>query len=175
MPTNERYRHLTMRLLPFLLFLVIPVTEISLFILVGQHIGVWATIGIILLTAVIGASLVRQQGLQTLARLRAEVDRNEMPARTLAEGALILVAGLLLVTPGFLTDTIGFSLLVPPVRRGLIDRAGRGLMRFVRVVDVGGTPRGRPHPPGRGPVIEGEVVEVTPEPDKTDPNSPWRG
>ncbi len=171
-----------MRLIPFLLFLVIPVVEITLFILVGQHIGVAATIGIILMTAIIGASLVRQQGLQTLARLRSEVDRNEMPAKTLAEGAAILVAGLLLVTPGFLTDTIGFSLLIPPVRRGLIDRAGRGLLRFVRVVDVGGGPRGGPgsapgagpRRPGQPPIIEGEVVDVTPEPHDPDPNSPWR-
>ena len=69
-----------MRLIPFLVLLVVPVIEISLFIVVGQHIGVWPTIGIILLTAILGATLVRQQGLQTLARLRAEVERNEMPA-----------------------------------------------------------------------------------------------
>ncbi|ESR26050.1 FxsA family protein [Lutibaculum baratangense] len=166
-----------MRLIPFLLFLVIPVIEISLFILVGQHIGVWPTIGIILMTALIGATLVRHQGLATLARLRSEVERNEMPARTLAEGAAILVAGLLLVTPGFLTDTIGFSLLVPPVRRGLLDRIGKGIMRFVRVVDVGGTAAGpRRQPPGQGPVIEGEFVEVSEEETRErDPNSPWRG
>lgn len=167
-----------MRLIPFLLFIIIPVIEISLFILVGQHIGVAATIAIILVTAILGATLVRRQGLQTLARLRAEVDRNEMPGKTIAEGALILVAGLLLVTPGFLTDTIGFSLLVPPLRRGLIERAGRGLMRFVRVVDVGGAPGpggpGGPRRPGQGPVIDAEVVDVTPEPHEPKPDSPWR-
>ena len=164
-----------MRLIPFLLFLVIPVIEISLFILVGQNIGVWPTIAIVLATALIGATLVRRQGLQTLARLRTQVERNEMPAKTIAEGAAILVAGLLLVTPGFLTDTIGFSLLVPPVRRGLIDKLGRNLMRFVRVVDVGGAPRGGPRGPARGPtVIEGEAIDVTPEPSRPDPNSPWR-
>jgi UPF0716 protein FxsA len=103
----------------FLLFIVVPPIEIGLFIAVGGRIGIWPTMGIVLLTAVIGANLVTHQGRGELARLQAEFGAGQFPAKSLAHGAMILVAGALLMTPGFLTDGVGFALLSPRVREVL--------------------------------------------------------
>ena len=102
-----------------LLFLTVPVIEIYLFIKIGAQIGAFPTIALILLTAVLGAFLLRLQGLITLARIRQSMDNGELPAISLVEGLLLLVAGALLLTPGFFTDSIGFLLLIPPLRRFL--------------------------------------------------------
>ena len=103
----------------FLLFILIPPIEIALFIVVGSHIGLWPTLGIVLVTAVIGASLVSRQGRAEYARLRSEFAAGQFPAKPLVHGAMILVAGALLVTPGFLTDVVGFALLSPQIRESL--------------------------------------------------------
>ena len=107
------------RSLLFLAFILIPPIEIGLFIAVGGRIGLWPTMGIVLLTAVIGANLVSRQGRGVLISLQTEFASGQFPARTLAHGAMILVAGALLLTPGFLTDIIGFSLLSPQIREVL--------------------------------------------------------
>ena len=103
----------------FTLFLVIPVVEVVIFILVGARIGLAATVVLVVLTAVIGAALVSRQGRSTLRQARGELLEGRFPAVPLAHGVMILVAGALLLTPGFLTDTIGFALLVSPVRERL--------------------------------------------------------
>lgn len=103
----------------FLLFVIVPPIEIGLFITVGSRIGVPATMAIVIITAMLGASLVSRQGRGELARFRMEVAAGRFPGKPLAHGAMILIAGTLLITPGFLTDTIGFLLLVPPIREGL--------------------------------------------------------
>lgn len=103
----------------FLLFILIPPIEIGLFIVIGTRIGFLPTMGIVLLTAVIGASLVSRQGRAEFARLQAEFAAGQFPAKPLVHGAMILIAGALLITPGFLTDVIGFALLSPQVREGL--------------------------------------------------------
>ena len=103
----------------FLLFILIPPIEIGLFIAIGGRIGLWPTLGIVLVTAVIGASLVSRQGRAELIRLQTEFAAGQFPAKPLAHGAMILVAGALLITPGFLTDAIGFALLSPPIREAL--------------------------------------------------------
>ncbi len=103
----------------FLLFLSIPVIEIYLLIQVGAVIGALPTIFIVVLTGVLGVALLRRQGLVTLTRVQAAMARGEVPALALLEGALLLVAGALLLTPGFFTDTIGFVLLIPPLRQSL--------------------------------------------------------
>jgi UPF0716 protein FxsA len=103
----------------FLLFVLVPPIEIGLFIAVGGRIGLWPTMGIVLLTAVIGANLVSHQGRGELARLQSEFAAGQFPAKSLAHGAMIIVAGTLLITPGFLTDAVGFALLSPPVREAL--------------------------------------------------------
>jgi len=105
--------------LVFLLFLAIPLVEIWLLIKVGGIIGALPTVALVVLTAVIGAALARHQGLATLRRLQATVDRGETPAIELLEGVLLLAGALLLLTPGFFTDALGFACLIPPVRRAL--------------------------------------------------------
>jgi UPF0716 protein FxsA len=103
----------------FLAFILIPPIEIGLFIAVGGRIGLLATMAIVLLTAVIGATLVSRQGRGILSSIQTEFAAGRFPARSLAHGAMILVAGAVLLTPGFLTDAIGFSLLSPQVREVL--------------------------------------------------------
>lgn len=99
-----------------ILFIAVPVIEIALFIQVGGVLGGWATIALILLTAVVGASLVRNQGLKTLLSLQQRLKSGELPAGEILEGVLLLVAGALLLTPGFLTDFMGMVILFPPAR-----------------------------------------------------------
>jgi len=101
----------------FFLFITVPIIEIALFIEVGGAIGLWPTLLIVVATAVIGTSLVRAQGMRALGDLRASLRDFRDPTEPLAHGAMILVAGVLLLTPGFFTDTIGLLLLLPPVRR----------------------------------------------------------
>lgn len=102
-------------LIPFLL-LVIPMAEIAMFILVGSQIGILPTLGLIVLTAIIGSILLRVQGLGILQRIAAETRAGRVPGRELIHGAMILVAGVLLLTPGFVTDTLGFLLFIPRLR-----------------------------------------------------------
>ena len=106
-----------------LLFLVVPLVEIYVLIEIGSALGAAPTILLVVLTAVIGAALMRAQGIATLLRARASMAAGEVPAIELLEGAIILVAGALLLTPGFVTDAAGFVCLVPALRRQLIVRA----------------------------------------------------
>jgi UPF0716 protein FxsA len=103
-----------MRLL--LAFIAVPLIEIGLFIRVGDYIGLWPTLIIVLLTAVVGTSLVRSQGIQALAKLQNSFLTMQNPVEPLAHGAMILFAGALLLTPGFFTDFVGILLLVPQFR-----------------------------------------------------------
>ena len=103
----------------FIIFFIIPLIEIALFISVGGAIGVVKTLLLCLLTAGIGAVLIRQQGLQTLFSARKAMNRGDIPLNEFFDGICLAVAGALLMTPGFFTDAIGFSLLVPPVRTWL--------------------------------------------------------
>lgn len=93
-----------------------PVIEIGLFIQVGGAIGLLSTLAVVIITAVIGTYLLRQQGLNIVMKLQAELAAGQMPVKNLIHGAFIVVAGLLLLTPGFFTDFIGFSLFIPQVR-----------------------------------------------------------
>ncbi len=99
------------------LFLAVPVIELYLLIQVGGVIGVLPTILLVLFTAVLGASLVRQQGFATWQRLQANLSQGIMPAYELIEGLLLLLGGLLLLTPGFFTDILGFACLIPSLRQ----------------------------------------------------------
>jgi UPF0716 protein FxsA len=95
------------------IFIFVPLMELYILIEAGEIIGLWPTISLILLTGIAGAWLARSQGIEILRRIQDETARGQMPAITLIDGALVLVGGLLLLTPGFFTDTIGFSFLVP--------------------------------------------------------------
>ena len=103
----------------FLVFLIVPIIEIALFILIGQAIGLWPTILGILVIALIGSAIIRRQGVALLAEIRTTMGQGQMPARALADAMLVGIAGVLMVVPGYFTDAVGLVLLVPPVRRGL--------------------------------------------------------
>lgn len=128
-----------------LLFIGLPLVEIYLMIQVGTVIGAVPTIALTVLCSALGVWLVRRQGFSVLMRVRESLARNEVPALELLDGALLLVAGLFLLLPGFLTDSIGFLLLIPPLRRWVIRR-------YVGIIPV----RTLVADPERGPrVIEG--------------------
>ncbi len=137
----------------FLIFIIIPIIELALFASVSEHIGIWTTVFLAFLTAIIGGGLVRHQGLQTLFSVRGSMEQGQMPVDDIFDGFCIVAAGALLITPGFLTDTIGFALLIPPVRaifRGVIRKHAS----FSSTI----------HTQTRDPnVIEGECVEVEPD------------
>ncbi len=143
----------------FLIFLAIPLIEIALFITVGGWLTLWPTLGLVLLTGVVGTVLVRWQGLAVLEELRNSQVALRDPLSPLAHGALILVAGLLLITPGFFTDTLGFLLLVPPVRQWLIGR----MARHVSLVFPNASgPQGRgPMDSARDAPIDGEYIDLS--------------
>lgn len=142
----------------FIALVGVPLIEIAVFIEVGGALGLWPTLAIIVLTAVAGTALLRQQGLTTLRRAQREMEAGRMPVRELFDGACILAAGALLLTPGFVTDAAGLALMVPPVRAVL----GRWLWRAVATggkfeFHAGGNP---PHGDGDRSIIDGEFHEV---------------
>lgn len=145
-------------------FIAVPLIEIALFIQVGGLIGLWPTLLIVLVTAIIGSTLVRSQGAQELANLRGSFQNLKDPTESLANGAMILFAGALLLTPGFFTDFLGFSLLLPPVRAAVYKqiRARMNVASFTMGEQTKQTHN--PHQP-RQPqdrVIDGEFEDVTP-------------
>jgi UPF0716 protein FxsA len=108
----------------FLLFTLVPVIELSLLIKIGSIIGLFNTITIVILTAMIGAYMVRTEGFGVMTRMQKDMQLGVFPAEELINGAMILVAGALLLTPGFFTDIIGF-LMVFPVSRNVIKRIAK--------------------------------------------------
>lgn len=120
------------RALTLLLLLALPLAEIAVFVLVGSHIGVLATIALVIATTIAGSVLLRIQGFGAMARIRASIDAGATPGRELVHGLMIMIAGVLLLLPGFITDALGFLLFLPPVR----DIAWRFLRD--RIVIVGG-------------------------------------
>ena len=111
----------------FVVFVVVPIIEITLFIKIGGDIGLLLTLSIVLATAVLGSFLVRQQGLSALSQLK-NFERLENPIAPLAHGVIILLAGALLLTPGFFTDLVGFSLLVPNIRFWVFERVKKRIL-----------------------------------------------
>ena len=131
----------------FLLFLLAPLAEVYLLIEIGGQIGALQTIALVVLTAVLGAMLVRAQGFSTYLRVQRQLARGESPAQMMLEGLALFVAGALLLTPGFLTDALGFALLTPPLRRRIIAEV---LARALRA-------QARQYPGTGGRVIDVEV------------------
>ena len=128
---------LFMRLL-LVLFIILPIAEMAVLIKVGTLIGVLPTIGLVVLTAVMGVSLMRVQGLATLARVQEKLQRGELPETELLEGVMLLIGGALLLTPGFITDTMGFICLIPGLRQPIARWImARGMLGAIHV--VGGT------------------------------------
>lgn len=115
-----------MFLILFVIFIVIPVIEITVLIEVGDQLGAFPTVALVILTAAIGASLVRSQGLQTLMSAQQKIQQGQQPGQEVIEGVMLAIAGIMLVTPGFVTDFLGLVLLLPFSRqffaRKLLER-----------------------------------------------------
>ncbi len=179
---------------PLLLILLLPILEIVGFIQVGDWIGAGPTIGLLALSAVVGMLLVRHQGLASLTRAQAAAARGEAPIGTVLDGFCAVLAGILLIIPGFLTDILGIALLIGPLRRGigrwLLGRMGAGMPVFTTTAGrpgfgagnfgAGGfgnpgfgadAPRQTDDPfrptPGVPGVIDGDYRDVTPGEGKT--------
>ena len=125
-----------MLLVLFLIFVVTPIVELAVIVQVAGSTGVMNTIGLLVLVSLVGAWLVRREGLGILRRAQAELAKGRMPGRELVDGLLVLLAGALMLTPGFVTDAVGLALLFPPVRAVLRLVATR---RLSRSVDAGRT------------------------------------
>ena len=153
--------------IPFAL-LVIPLVEIAVFVIVGRYIGVFPTLSIVVLTAVLGSVLLRVQGFGLLTRIRADIDAGRTPTRELVHGVMIFIAGVLLITPGLVTDTIGLLLFIPAVR-DLVWNIAKKRMVVVSSANefhYGQCPRSGSD---RG-TIDLDAEDYHREPD---PNSPW--
>lgn len=154
----------------FVAFLLVPIAEIYVLIQVGTVIGALPTIVLIVFTALLGSVLIRMQGLATLERVRSAMARGEVPAIEMMEGVCLLVAGALLLTPGFVTDSVGFILLVPTLRRAMIlALIERGVLRAASgpgpagPVQPGFPPHAQPGSrPDRGQIIDGEFERKDP-------------
>ncbi|MBL4803757.1 MAG: FxsA family protein [Alphaproteobacteria bacterium] len=151
----------------FVIFVIIPLMELFVFAAVGEQIGLFTTLFIALMTAIIGGALVKQQGFQTIMAMRNSMDRGKMPLDEIFDGFCLVAAGALLITPGFITDTVGFALLVPLFRKAL-----RHYIKNHTQWAMSGTYSNHRNPHGYDPtIIEGEyerMDENDPRKDKDD-------
>lgn len=157
----------------FVLFLMVPLIEIALFIQVGGLIGLWPTLAIVVVTAILGTFLVRQQGALAMSQLRTSFSDLNDPTEPLAHGAMILFSGALLLTPGFFTDAVGFALLVPAIRSAVF----KAIKARIKVAQfqMGPDPRkGDTHSgPSGGSTIDAEYQDVTPPSNEDRGPSGW--
>lgn len=153
-----------MPLLLVMLFVGVPIIEIAIFIQAGEIVGLWPTLAAVVLTAIVGTALLRAQGLAVLDRARQSVGRGQLPVDEVFAGACILVGGALLLTPGFMTDAIGFLLLIPGFRRVIGRRIlsalfrNRGTRVWVDGEEVINPGHGKPNSPPDA--IDVEFTEV---------------
>lgn len=149
----------------FGLMIVVPILEIAVFILVGRYIGLWPTLAGILLTALIGTMIIRHQGTGLIAEAKKSIAAGEAPVGEVLQGLALLIAGALLITPGFITDALGFLCLIPRVRRSLAamllaQATQRAEARMPAARTTAGSAAGAGPAPGAGTVIDGEWREV---------------
>ncbi|MGH3333124.1 MAG: FxsA family protein [Nocardioidaceae bacterium] len=137
------------------LFVVVPLVEIYLLIQVGQVIGVWWTILLLVADSIAGSYLIKREGSRAWQALQTAIQNYKMPARELADGALVLVGGTLLLAPGFVTDVLGFFLILPFTR----PVARRILTAFVTRKFLGASRERTQQRPGPDSVVQGEVVD----------------
>lgn len=164
----------------FAIFVAVPIIEIALFIQVGGLIGLWPTLLIVIVTAVLGTALVRQQGALAMSQLRQSFSELNDPSEPLAHGAMILFSGALLLTPGFFTDAFGFLLLVPAFRSLVLSELRKRVK--VQSFTMGQQRAHHRAPPFRDPyagerrdpgVIDGEFEEIDPETSENRGPSGW--
>ncbi|MDX6287275.1 MAG: protein FxsA [Frankiales bacterium] len=159
-----------MGLLLLLAFLVVPVIEIYVIIQVGQAIGALPTVVLLLLDGIIGAAIVRREGAKAWLALRTAIQAGRVPTHEVADGALVVLGGALLLSPGFVTDAVGLFLVLPftrPLARRFLARL---MGRRVRVVTTVAGQRRPGHGPAYGDVIDGEVVDEDPPPTTNRPD-----
>jgi UPF0716 protein FxsA len=152
-----------MPLLLIILFIAVPIAELAVIIQVGQAIGVWWTIAILVADSILGSMLMRSQGRAVWRRFNATLQSGRPPAREVADGVLVIFGGALLLTPGFITDIFGLLFLLPPTRALIRRLFLRQAMRRITVTMAAG-----PRPP-RGPAlrdddVEGSAVDVDARP-----------
>jgi UPF0716 protein FxsA len=140
------------RIFPLFILLLWPLAEIAGFVVVGRALGLWWTLGLVILTGLMGAYLLRRQGLHLLQTLSKESQQGQIPASSVVNGAMIVVAGIFLLLPGFITDILGLALFIPVVRQLLWSRVGK---RFVTVRTSARGGFGRGPGPGPGPSRDG--------------------
>lgn len=172
--------------MPFILFFIfvaVPLVEISLFIFVGERVGIGATVLLVILTAILGTFFLRMQGLSVFTRAQKAMAEGQVPVDSVIDGVCLLMAGAFLLTPGFLTDSIGFLLFIPQLRRAI---AGWIFKRMLTSSSVhfesysssthyeNSPPNGGSGGQGTGPVIEGEFERTEESPDSTNGHSPWK-
>ncbi len=145
------------------LFLVVPIAELALLSWVGERVGFWPTVGLIVLTAVIGSSLAKHQGLSVFVRFQNKLASGSVPDRELTEGLIILISAVLLLTPGIITDAFGFLGLLPPTRaliRTFLQKRFSGALKSDRssgfVMSPGGAFTER-----SAPIEDAEIIEET--------------
>jgi UPF0716 protein FxsA len=145
-----------------LLFVFVPIIELSLFIYLGRYLGLPATLAIILLTGFLGAVLTKSQGGKALANFQAALSSGKMPASEIVDGLLILIAGAVLLTPGFLTDAIGFTLLIPGARATVRGILSAKLAHKIKVQVSGSTPENADLSENRDDQksVSGNVIDV---------------
>ncbi|MEO0619471.1 MAG: FxsA family protein [Pseudomonadota bacterium] len=188
--------------MPFLilaLFITVPLAEIAVFIAAGDAIGLIPTIITVILTAILGTYLLQRQGLSTMAKTQQEMNAGRIPMEQIADGIYLLMAGALLLTPGFITDGVGFLLFVPPFRRWLGRTLFRRMMTNADIHVASSRNHTRadadPHPTNgprsttreqSGPIIDGDFEHVEPRDAENgtkarnaghtsaNKNSPWR-
>ncbi len=171
-----------MPVLLFVLFILVPIAELYVIVQVGQSIGILPTIALLVADSLLGAWLLRREGARAWNAFRGALEARRLPAREVADGALVLFGGALLLTPGFLSDLLGLLCLLPPSRAvlrrllttvvasrlGVVGLAGSALGRAARARTAHGAPRPSPYDDQtiEGEVIEGDVIDKEPGPGK---------
>ncbi len=161
---REHYLESFMFRFLFLLFILVPIIEIALLIQVADVIGGFATIALVILTAIFGAKLVRQQGMGALQNVQSQMAQGQMPAKELFTGLCVIIAGVLLLTPGIMTDVFGFLLLTPAIRNKLAaGLASQATVRMSAGMQQGPSPftqqtqqQPEPHKMSEPTTIDGE-------------------
>lgn len=154
--------------MPLLIILVcLPLIEIALFVMIGGEIGLWSTLALVIASSLAGLLVMRGQGTRSLMRLNESMEKGGDPTGPLAHGALIMIAGVLLLVPGFFTSSWGILLLIPPIRRWMIGR-GAGVMS-VRAARFGRGGQASAHP---GQFRSGQPSSGQPRPSQSRPGQP---
>ena len=143
----------------FLLVIVVPIVEIVLFIKIGSLLGLWLTILVVVLTAIVGTNLVKSQGLNAIKEVQSSFLQGQDIARSLINGTLILIAGVLLLTPGFFTDFIGITFLIPVTRNMWISYGIKHFPGFV-FINSNNNSKNNPHFKEKNDVIDGDYTDL---------------